>query len=117
MSGQWDLPSISIWLGLMGLAVAIIGAGWRMAGRGREPFGEFDVRHEVIDECFAKGEMTRTDCEEGYVAVGGRHAFASSPDASHPALDKSKSMNASHDLGDDAQQVVTSERLVERRVE
>lgn len=42
---------------------------------------ELSVRHEVIDECFAKGNMTREECENGCTPLDDCHTPSPDRDA------------------------------------
>ncbi len=72
---EWLLPTV--WLAIIVattlLIIFITGRSEVQAQR-----GEFAVRHEVIDECFAKGDMTREECEGGCTSRGGCHTSSSS---------------------------------------
>jgi len=67
MPAEWLPP----WWSVLGIAAVLWVIGRLIAGRrGATRFGEFDVRHEIIDECFAKRDMNRSDCEAGCVTEG-----------------------------------------------
>ncbi len=83
MLPEWEWLSPTVWFAVIAaIVLLLIFGGRRGVGRGR--LDEFHVRHEVIDECFAKGEMTREECERGCASQGNCHTSplvtASRPD-------------------------------------
>ena len=76
MLPEWEWLSPTVWFAVIAaIALLLIFGGRRGVARGR--LDEFHVRHEVIDECFAKGEMTREECERGCASQGNCHASPS----------------------------------------
>lgn len=85
MLPEWEWLSPTVWFAfIVAIALLLIFGGRRGARRGQRD--EFHVRHEIIDECFAKGEMTREECERGCAAQGNCHASPSVTDSRQDAL-------------------------------
>jgi hypothetical protein len=72
---EWITPVLGL-----ALIVVILLFGTRRGER-RRSADDAQVRHEVIDECFAKGEMTREECESGCVSRGDCGQLASGADS------------------------------------
>lgn len=84
MLPEWEWLSSTTWFAVI-TAIALLLIFGASRRTGRAGLEDFHVRHEVIDECFAKGEMTREECERGCTSQGNCHASpsvtASRPDA------------------------------------
>jgi len=90
---DWDWLPPAVWIAIIGAAALLLVAGaWRSKWRGTS--AEYDVRHEVIDECFAKGEMTLDEYEAGCASLGHGHApesqTASHADDRSPAAEEDR---------------------------
>lgn len=86
MLTEWEWLPQAVWLAPIVAIGLLLIMGMARSERRRQ-LDEFNVRSEVIDECFAKGDMTREECERGCTSQGDCHALSSSaasrPD-SHP---------------------------------
>ena len=98
MLPNWEWLSPTIWSALVvAIALLLIIASGRHARRGR--LDDVLVRHEVIDECFAKGEMTRDECERGCTSQGNCHVEPSISESQPDAPFRSAKAKAMRWLG------------------
>ena len=77
MVPDWLLGATGTWVGplLLVVTVVIAGVGFvlltrLLGGNGQRAFGADQIRREMLDECFAKGEKLREDCEERCKGMG-----------------------------------------------
>lgn len=87
MLSEWEWLTPAVWLAIVAAVLLLMIGASRRVGRAR--LEEFHVRHEVIDECFAKGEMTRDECERGCASQGNCHVSPSETASRSDALFRS----------------------------